>query len=77
MFAMEGTSKRHLATNHVFDQVDDTTIRVDYVLTVLEAETAPAIVATAGVSDTFRRQGGVWLVDEHAISIDASFRMPA
>lgn len=77
MFAMEGTAKRHLATNHVFDQVNDTTIRVDYVLTVLEAETAPAVVATAWVSDTFRHQGGVWLVDEHAISIDASFRMPA
>lgn len=77
MFAMEGTAKRHLATNHVFDQIDDTTIRVDYVLTVLEAETAPAVVATAWVTDTFHHQSGTWLVDEHAIAIDASFHTPA
>ncbi len=77
MFAMEGTAKRHLATNHVFDQVDDTTIRVGYILTVLEAETAPAVVATAWVTDTFHHQGGTWLVDEHAIAIDASFQAPA
>lgn len=75
MFAMEGTAKRHLATNHVFDAIDDDTIAVSYILTVLEAETAPGIVATSWVTDTFRRVDDHWRVDEHAIAVDSSFRI--
>jgi len=77
MFAMEGTAKRHLATNHVFDVVDERTVVVSYVLTVLEAELAPAVVATAWVVDTFREVEGAWLVEEHAIEIDSSFTVPS
>jgi hypothetical protein len=76
MFAMEGTQKRHLATNHVFGNADDGTLAVSYVLTVLEAETEPGVVATAWVADTFRLVGDRWLVEEHAIAIDPSFQVP-
>lgn len=76
MFAMEGTAKRHLAANHTFDERGHDVVEVSYVLTVLEAETAPAVVATAWVTDTFHREGERWLVDQHSIAIDPSFQVP-
>lgn len=77
MFAAEGTAKRHLPSNHEFDQTDDDHVTVSYLLTVLEAETAPQVVATAWITDHFQRTGQGWRVGEHQISIDPSYAVPA
>ena len=73
MFEGEGTEKRHLASNHEFDEQGDDRVSVHYVLTVLEAGTSPGVVATAGIVDSFVHTDGKWLVREHEISIDPSF----
>jgi hypothetical protein len=72
MFDHQGTHKRHLATNFAFRPRPDGRVDVDYVLFVLEAEAAPAVGATAWVTNRFRHEGGRWLVEEHALSVDPS-----
>ncbi len=72
MFTHQGTHKRHLASNYAFRPLGDGRVEVDYVLFVLEAEAAPAVGATAWVTNRFRRDGGRWLVEEHALFIDPS-----
>jgi hypothetical protein len=77
IFAGHGTRKRHLATNFVYRTLDQGRVAVDYVLFVLEAEASPRLVASAWVTSRFRREGGRWLVEEHAIDIDPSLKAAA
>lgn len=69
MFAMEGTLKRHLAMNFIFEQQNEK-IKVKYLLLVIEGDTSPAVIATAQVEDIFIQEKGEWKIELHTVKID-------
>ncbi len=69
IFAMEGTLKRHISTNHFFEESADTAV-VHSVLIVLEGESFPGVGATAIIRDEFRKEEGRWKVASHRVTID-------
>ena len=73
IFAMEGTLKRHISTNHIVEG-DGEQATVRSMLLVVEGETLPAVGATADITDELIKQDGQWRVARHHVAIDASMR---
>ena len=71
IFAMEGTLKRHITTNHLIEGEGDRAT-VSSMLVVLEGETLPGVGATADVTDEFQKVDGQWRVARHHVKIDPS-----
>lgn len=74
IFAMEGTLKRHVSTNHVFDTTGEDAVTVRSLLIVVEGETLPGVGATADVTDELLRVGAGWRIARHHVAIDPAMR---
>jgi ketosteroid isomerase-like protein len=73
IFAMEGTLKRHITTNHIIEG-DGARATVRSILVVCEGETLPGVGATADVTDELRKIDGTWKIARHHIAIDPAMR---
>src|SRR3712207_5387020 len=73
IFAMEGTLKRHITTNHLIDD-DGDAATVRSLLVVCEGEALPAVGATADITDVLRKVDGAWKVARHHVVIDPAMR---
>ena len=73
IFAMEGTLKRHISTNHLITgDTDRATVRS--MLLVVEGETLPGVGATADITDELLKVNGQWKLAHHHVAIDPSMR---
>lgn len=64
--------KRHVPSNIVLRQ-SGPTVTARFYLTVFERAAAPAVVATALITDSFGQRGDVWLATSHTTRIDPGF----
>ena len=66
--------RRHLATNVIFEHLDDSTARTESfvsVLSVNHGSNTPYINATGVYRDVFRKVDGTWLLAERRAQLDA------
>lgn len=66
------TGKRHLPGAISLRQ-SGPTVTARFYLTVFERANAPAVVATAVITDTFERRGEAWLATSHVTRVDPGF----
>lgn len=63
------TGKRHAVTNLSLTEEGDL-VRATYYLAVYERTAMPALIATAVITDDFRREGEGWRIVRHVTAID-------
>lgn len=73
IFALEGTLKRHITTNHIIEG-DGTQATVRSILVVCEGESLPGVGATADITDELRKIDGEWKIARHHVAIDPAMR---
>ncbi|WP_234035166.1 nuclear transport factor 2 family protein [Aurantiacibacter sediminis] len=61
--------KRHVGTNHIFTDNGDTVL-VNSLLTVLDGEEQPSVVATADIEDELTHSDGMWKIVRHRVEMD-------
>lgn len=63
------TGKRHFTSNLTLEHVGDNVL-ASYYLAVFEREVAPALIATAFITDEFAMIDGAWRIVHHVTAID-------
>ncbi|ANU07727.1 nuclear transport factor 2 family protein [Paraurantiacibacter namhicola] len=61
--------KRHVGSGHIFTDHDESVL-VESLLTVLEGDDAPSVVATAQIEDEVRLVDGEWKIARHRVEMD-------
>ena len=69
IFDGEPGLKRHVGSGHLFEQDGDKVV-VKSLLTVLEGDGAPSVVATADITDELVRAEDGWKIARHTVCMD-------
>lgn len=69
IFEGEPGLKRHVGSGHLFEQDGDKVV-VKSLLTVLEGDDAPSVVATADITDELVRADSGWKIARHTVCMD-------